>query len=213
VNSRPSRPQTLRVVPESVSARPAGTPEQGWVGLVSAARAGDRSAWTTLVRRFDPMVRRIARAYRLSPADVDDVAQTTWMQLLEHIHRLRQPEAIAGWLCTAARRNAMRHLQTPTRERLTGDPLLGDRPDLNETPAAVLAAERTQLLHEAVASLPHRHRRLVTALLADPTLTYDELSALLGMPRGSLGPIRDRSLARLARHPRLRTVCAGDPAQ
>jgi hypothetical protein len=32
------------------------------------------------------------------------------------------------------------------------DPLVGDRPDLNETPAAVLAAERTQLLHEAVAS-------------------------------------------------------------
>jgi hypothetical protein len=50
----------------------------------------------------------------------------------------------------------------------------------------------------------------MTALLADPTLTYDELSELLAMPRGSLGPSRDRSLARLARHPRLRPVCAGD---
>jgi RNA polymerase sigma factor (sigma-70 family) len=156
------------------------------------------------------MVRRIARSYRLSPTDVDDVAQTTWVQLLEHIHRLRQPDAIAGWLTTTARRNAMRHLQTPAREHLTDDPLLGDRPDLDETPAAVLAAERTQLLHEAVASLPHRHRRLMTALLADPTLTYSELSDLLAMPRGSLGPVRDRSLARLARHPHLRTVCASD---
>jgi hypothetical protein len=44
---------------------------------VQGARAGDRDAWTRLVQRFDRMLRRIARSYRLTPAEIDDVAQTT----------------------------------------------------------------------------------------------------------------------------------------
>jgi hypothetical protein len=40
----------------------------------------------------------------------------------------------------------------------------------------------------------------VRTLLAKPAFTYDQLSAALGIPRGSIGPTRARSLARLRRN-------------
>jgi DNA-directed RNA polymerase specialized sigma24 family protein len=73
-----------------------------------------------------------ARRRPLVPAraerHVDDVVQATWLRLLEDIRRLREPAAVAGWLETTTRRNAMRHLYGRNREELSGDPRLGDRP-------------------------------------------------------------------------------------
>ena len=176
-----------------------------------AARGGDHSAWTTLVGRFDTMLRRIAGSYRLASADVDDVVQATWLDLLQQIERLREPAAIAGWLATATRHKALRLLRAGVREHLTDDPAEVDRPDLHGPEASVLASERRAALTRALATLPHRHRRLMTLLLVQPALDYEQVGALLAMPVGSIGPIRARSLARLARHPELLALRAADP--
>jgi hypothetical protein len=45
-----------------------------------------------LNERFIPMLRFVARSYRLSPIDVDDVVQTTWRRL-HHVAPLREPAA------------------------------------------------------------------------------------------------------------------------
>ncbi|MFJ9948953.1 hypothetical protein [Kitasatospora sp. NPDC091207] len=59
----------------------------------------------------------------------------------------------------------------------------------------VLAELRRRLVREAVAALPGRCPQLVAALAEDPPPSYRELSARLGMPRGSIGPTRSRCLA------------------
>ena len=38
---------------------------------------------------------------------------------------------------------------------------------------------------------------LLRLLIADPPLSYDEISAVLDMPKGSIGPTRQRCLVRL----------------
>jgi RNA polymerase sigma factor (sigma-70 family) len=177
------------------------------VAMVLAARDGDADAWTSLVRRFDRVLRHIARSYRLAPADVDEVVQTTWVELLEAIQRIREPAAIGGWLATVTRRNALRRRQMHVGEQLTDDPQLGDTPNSDGPDASILAAERRAVLAGALAALPDRHRRLLTVLLTQPTLDYREVGELLGMPVGSIGPIRARALARLARDPQMRAVC------
>jgi RNA polymerase sigma factor (sigma-70 family) len=174
------------------------------VALVCAARAGESSAWTALVTRFDRTLRRIARSYRLSPADVDDVIQATWLDLLQDIQRIRDPAAIAGWLATTTRRKAMRLRQGQAREQLTDDPELSEGRDTDGPEASVLVAETRAILARALARLPDRHRQLMTVLLTQPTLDYRQVSALLAMPIGSIGPIRARSLARLSADPELR---------
>lgn len=178
------------------------------VALVLAARAGDGAAWTTLVGRFESTLRRIAGSYRLSPSDVDDIVQATWLDLLQGIDRVREPAAIAGWLDTTTRHKALRLLRSRGREQLTDDPAVVDREDSDEPEAAVLAGERRGALARALATLPERHRRLMTLLLLQPALGYEQVGVRLAMPVGSIGPIRARALARLARHPELRALAA-----
>jgi RNA polymerase sigma factor (sigma-70 family) len=179
------------------------TADRWLIELVKAARVGDDRAWACLIDRFDGTVRNIARSYRLQPADIDDVVQITWARLYEHIDRLREPAAVAGWLATTTRRESMRALQIRTREHLTDDPQVHDRGDPGSLDSSLLAAERRAVLADAVAALPDHQRRLMIVLLTSPPLDYQQISALLDIPVGSIGPTRSRSLSRLSRHPRL----------
>jgi RNA polymerase sigma factor (sigma-70 family) len=178
------------------------------VAIVRAAREGDAEAWTSLVDRFDAALRQIARSYRLAPADIDDVVQDAWLQLLSTIGRIREPAAIGGWLATVTRRNALRSRRIPGRELLTDDPALGDRYDAHGPERRVLEAEREAALAGAIAGLPESPRLLVTTLLTEPELDYRQLGVRLSMPVGSIGPTRTRALARLARNAQLRAVAA-----
>src|SRR4051794_19089771 len=72
--------------------------------IVLAAATGDGSAWSALIERFAARVRVVARAHRLGAHDVEDVVQTTWLRLLEHIDRVHEPGALGSWLQTTARR-------------------------------------------------------------------------------------------------------------
>jgi RNA polymerase sigma factor (sigma-70 family) len=197
--------RAVRALPRQGAPRQLSARHQELVALVNAARAGESSAWNELVRRFDQTLHHIARSYRLSPTDVDDVVQATWLNLLEDIGRLRDSAAVAGWLATTTRRKAMRLLQSRVREQLTCEPeLMGDDLDDDGPEASVLAAERRAILDRALATLPCRHRKLMTLLLTQPALDYRQVGERLGMPIGSIGPIRARSLARLSDNPELR---------
>jgi RNA polymerase sigma factor (sigma-70 family) len=194
---------------EPAAGRRAPDEDPALISLVCAARAGDEAAWTALVRRFDRRLRGMARSYRLAPADVDDVVQATWLSLLENFDALRNPAAIAAWLATALGRKAMRVLQQPMREQLSDDPRLGNRAIAEGPEAILLAAERRDVLAAALAALPERPRRLMTLLRYEPDVDYGQISRLLSMPVGSIGPTRARSLARLSRDQQLLAVHDG----
>jgi len=194
-----------RPVPATTTRRPVNA-DSDLAVLVCAARAGDSAAWSRLVERFDRGLRNIARCYRLPAADVDEVLQATWLQLLENIERIREPAAVGAWLATATRRNALRRRQMHVRELLSDDPELGQGADAEEPDARLLVSEREAALSGAVSTLPERHRRLLVVLMTQPGLDYREIAELLSMPVGSIGPIRARALARLARDPHLRAV-------
>ena len=174
--------------------------------LVCAARAGDEVAWSRLVERFDRQLRNIARRYRLSEADVDEVLQVTWLQLLENIRGIRDPTAVGAWLTTAARRNAVRRRQMHVREVLSGDPDLGQRADADGPEARLSVWELRRCARK-------RARRPAGRRPAAPDRAVDAAGArlprdrrALSMPVGSIGPSRARALTRLARDPDLRAV-------
>jgi RNA polymerase sigma factor (sigma-70 family) len=174
--------------------------------LVRAARSGDEHAWTELYHRLEPRLRREARRYRLGPAQVDDVVQTAWLRLFEHVDQLREPQAVAGWLLVVVRREAFRTLQGHVRELVTDDPLLGERAEHEGPEEQLLRAERDVALADAIGALPERHRRLMQSLLRTPDASYREVSAQVGIPVGSIGPTRGRCLTRMAGDPALRSL-------
>jgi len=164
--------------------------------LTREAAAGGEDAWRTLVALLDPMLHSIARGYRLSEADADDVVQITWGRALLHLNRLDDPGAVAGWLAVTARREAMRTLQRGVRELPSAEPpepdVAAPAPD-----ALTIERERTSELRAAIGRLSGRQRELLTLLVARPEISYEEVSRTLDMPVGSIGPTRERAFARL----------------
>jgi RNA polymerase sigma factor (sigma-70 family) len=184
---------------------PAADADRELVSLVRSAAAGDELAFAGLVARFDRPLRSIARSYRLSGWDVDDVVQSTWIQFLEHGRALREPAAVSGWLATTARRYCLRLLQANVREVLTED-AAGETGCDGRLDVEVLAAEQRAALDASLSRLSDRQRGLMTLLLDEPDLSYEEVGRRLGLPVGSIGPTRARSLSRLSCDTRLQAL-------
>ena len=177
--------------------------------LARDAATGDGQAWHRLIHRMDGALRNVARRYRLCPADVDDVVQTTWLRATEHVAELNDPAAIASWLVVTTRREAMRTLQRGVREILVDDSAVFDDIDAASPDTAAIEGERRAAVRDAVRRLPGRERRLVTSMLAAPPTSYQRLSRLLDMPVGSIGPTRQRALARLREDTELERAVGG----
>ncbi|MFL6140866.1 MAG: RNA polymerase sigma factor [Labedaea sp.] len=169
--------------------------------LVALARARDQAAWQELVRRYAPLVWRVARAHRLDPADAGDVCQHTWIALAEHIATLRRPDRLAAWLATTARREALRVCAARRREaRPQWWPESVEDPRREHWPEQqVLRTARDRLLWRAFSALPDRCRELLGLLAHAPELSYAQLAAALGIKPGSVGSARGRCLHELRR--------------
>lgn len=166
--------------------------------IVEEAAAGDATAVSELVRRFTPRVRSVARAHRLGAHDIEDVMQTTWLRLLQRVDTVRNPRAIGAWLETTARHESLRILKKNNRERPTDDEVLFDAPAAQVDEHLRPSPERcATTLALALRELPDHQRELLSMLFADPAPPYTDISRALGMPKGSIGPTRARSLERL----------------
>jgi len=168
--------------------------------LVQRAADGDRWAWERLVDQYSRLIWAMTRDFRLAESDAADVVQATWLRLLEHIDRIEYPERIGSWLATTARHECLRHLAAGKKVMLVqdDDAALSDvashQPEVDER---LLADERAQAVREALTCLPSRWQQLLEMLMADPPVSYAEISDQLGLPVGSIGPTRGRCLERL----------------
>jgi RNA polymerase sigma factor (sigma-70 family) len=164
---------------------------------VACAAAGDRTGWEALVGEFSGLIRAIARAHGLRDAHAADVAQATWLKLLEHLDDVREPGRVGAWLATTARRECLRVLRDGTRHRrLEVEALEGESPDVPGE--ELFVAERDRGLWHAFTRLRPSDQALLDMLLvADPSPSYEEVSTALDLPIGSIGPTRARALERL----------------
>jgi RNA polymerase sigma factor (sigma-70 family) len=167
--------------------------------LVRASASGSETAWNELVRRYSPLVMAVTRSYQLTADDAKDVSQTVWLRLVENLANLREPDALPGWLATTTQRECIRQLRQGRRV-LPVDPHTDGA--LQQCPTVdpdtdILRAELHQALRDGLAELPERDQALLKLRAADPPKSYEEISQLLGMPIGSIGPTLRRCLDRL----------------
>ena len=132
------------------------------VGLVRGAAAGDGLAWERLIQQYARLIWSITADFKLAESDAADVAQTTWLRLLEHIDRIEYPDRVGYWLAATARNECLRNLAAHKRLVLSRD-----ENDMEEAPAPglevdarLLADERAQVVRDALSHLP---RPLATA--------------------------------------------------
>jgi RNA polymerase sigma factor (sigma-70 family) len=183
--------------------------------LVARVGDGDQDAWNELIERYIPLVWSICVRYQLSRPDIDDVGQSVWLLLVENIGKLRDPAALPGWLATTTKRECLRilrvtrrhdHADLPPEEQMPLDP------DAATIEQEIIMAERNAALRAAFAELAPSCHQLLSMLIADPPISYAEISTRLGIRMGSIGPTRGRCLDRLRQSPHL-TAILGDGAQ
>ena len=179
--------------------------------LVAGARNGDSQAWDALVERYAPLIWSICRRYGISGPAAEDVAQHVWLHLVESLNNLRDPAALPGWISTTTRRECcrIRRVQGPMADDTQ---LLENLSDghAKTVEHELLMAERHATLRDAFARLPLPFQRLLALLVADPPVPYAEISSRLGIPVGSIGPNRSRSLDRLRRDPAIIGLMNGE---
>src|SRR5690349_17017719 len=202
------------------------SPEQPAVDVRAARRAadgelvrrpldGDARAGQAIVERHQSLLWWTAQQFRLGTEDAADAVQLTWLRCLEHLNQLTDEGALGGWLVTICRRECYRLVARRNGEVLLGE--LEERQpaggaaswDVGGTPDpcdVVVRRDERARLREAIDALPPRPRAVLTALLDCDDVGYAEVARRLGVPIGSLGPTRNRALARLRSDPRLATA-------
>ena len=181
--------------------------------LVARARNGDKQAWDALVDRYAPLIWSICRRHGLGDADAEDVGQNVWLKLVDQLATIRVPAALPGWLATTTRRECGRILRAAPRARETGH--MDDTQAIadDHAPTAeeeLLAAERHAALREALTHLPPCCQQLITLLARNPPSSYAQISTMLGIPAGSIGPNRARCLDKLRRDPAIVALINAD---
>jgi len=169
--------------------------------LVEECLRGNEQAWHVLVDRYKHLVYSIPVRYGAAEADAADIFQAVCLDLFNELPKLREPEALHGWLIRVTTNKCYhwKRQQTARSEDLDGDDL--DFISGDELPTEVLAGlEREQIIRDAMGQLPPRCRQMIELLFFEnPPLPYSEVAARLRMAKGSIGFIRGRCLKRLKR--------------
>ena len=66
--------------------------------LLEALRAGDEDAFRTLVREYTPSLVRVARIYVPTQAAAEEVAQETWLGVLNGLSRFEGRSSLRTWI-------------------------------------------------------------------------------------------------------------------
>lgn len=178
--------------------------------LVAALRRRDETAYRVMVRRYTPLMLRLARPHVPSQAIAEDVVQDTWMAVLLGIDAFQCRSRFTTWLMrillnTARKRGVREH--TPVRwDALGAEPLSTEPlPTAQASPeATALSAEVRVVLEKAIRVLPDR-QRTVLVLRDVEGWPAEEVCALLDVSANNQRVLlhRARSAVRATLAPRL----------
>ncbi|MDR6868010.1 RNA polymerase sigma-70 factor (ECF subfamily) [Microbacterium resistens] len=170
--------------------------------VAGRAADGDVDAFTTLVRRYTPLLRAYARRILGATASVDDIVQEAFVTAWQKLPELEQPAKVRSWLMRIVSRNAISELRA-TRPHLD----LDDAPErtlatpLHEAPPATVE-RRAELaaLAEALGELPAAQREC-WVLREVGGHSYEEIAEDLDIPvstvRGLLARARRYIITRM----------------
>lgn len=148
--------------------------------LVARARAGDREAFSALVRRHQAIVFRVCHRILGEREDAADAAQEALVRAFRKLDTFRGQSAFRTWLLRLTVNVALNE-----RERRRPTAALDDERAAPGAGADTIAqAEAAAQVHQALQQVPANHRAAV--VLRDlEGLSYAEVAAALGVPEGT----------------------------
>jgi RNA polymerase sigma-70 factor (ECF subfamily) len=174
--------------------------------LVERCRNGDSHAWEIIVRRRHSRIYNLAYRFTGRFDEAEDLTQEVFLKVYRTLHSYRPDSgAFETWILRVARNHFIDHYRRFKTERLHTDPLDTEYETAGTVAARVenpgRAYERQEAaarLHRLLVQLPEDQREAV--VLRDiEELSYEEISALLGVPVGTVKSRINRGRIGLAR--------------
>ena len=176
---------------ESLSAE--ATPADD-AAMVSSIVAGDRAAFTQLMRRYNRRLYRIARATLREPADAEDALQEAYLTALKSIAQFRGESSLSTWLSRVVLNECLGRLRRTARRQnivridgSSGDDEVADVADVNaELPDRLLDRQQVRLLLERKLDALPEMFRIVFVLRSVEDLSVQETAQCLGIPEATV---------------------------
>ncbi len=168
--------------------------------LVNLAKSGDRRAFRLLVERHKDAVGRTVLSILGRTAEVDDVAQETFIRFYRTLDRFRGDSSVSSYL----KRIAINAALDVLRRRRRLQKLFVSRDDASfsvrephvDEERRIETRDRARLVHEAIERLPPNHRAVVVLRLVDGHST-EETANILGIAYGTVLSRLSRAIKRL----------------
>src|SRR5262245_25627055 len=162
--------------------------------LVVRAQAGDEAAFAELVERYSPRLRYFLRKLlgperhrgrSLQSDGAEDALQDVWLDVVRHLPRLADPQALVAWLYRIARDRAYGRLRKMRRtEPIDESQIIDEMGAIDED----FSAEDAARIHSALDLLqPEQREVLVLRFLED--MSYEQIARVVGC---QLGTVRSR---------------------
>ena len=168
--------------------------------LVAGCLTGDERAWHVLLDRYKNLIYSIPLRYGAPHQDAADIFQAVCLDLFNELPRLRDAEALQGWLIRVTTNKCYHWKRRQvTQESDVGDDQIESISGTDQIPAELIVGlEREQMVREAIAQLPPRCREMIELLFFEhPPMPYNEVAKRLRLAKGSIGFIRGRCLKRM----------------
>lgn len=161
-------------------------------------RAGDPQGLDDLVRCLSPVLWHVVRAHGLDTERAQDVVQATWLTFVRRQDAIDEPQAVAAWLTTTARREAWRVAKTAARTiAVAAETLDGELPPDRSAESVAVTEDERERLWGCVQQLSQRCQRLMRIVAFEDRPDYRRLAEEMQIPVGSIGPTRGRCLDKL----------------
>ena len=166
--------------------------------LVSLAQDGKEAAYRELIRRYErPVFSLIFRMVR-DREIAEDLAQDTFIKVLNHIDRYRPEFKLSSWLFKIANNVAIDHLRKRQLETVSidGSPHAASAAEVEATQMDVAARQETALeemeakeigkaIEGAIESLRPEYRSCIMLRHVEGR-SYEEIAAMLDLPLGTV---------------------------
>jgi RNA polymerase sigma-70 factor (ECF subfamily) len=166
--------------------------------LVERVQAGEKQAFDLLVSKYQRRLMRLLSRIVHDPAEAEDVVQETFIKAYRALRHFRGDSAFYTWLYRIGINTAKNFLVTQGRRTPTSTDTDAEQAEVFDdgehlrdinTPESVLASKQiAQTVNAAMDALPIDLRTAI-ALREIEGLSYEEISAIMGCP---IGTVRSR---------------------
>ena len=167
--------------------------------LVAAVLAGEREAFSELVRRYQDYAYGAAIGL-LSDFDLArDVVQEAFLAAYRDLARLRDPERFGGWLRGIVRNTAYRALRELKRVRKIAEGFAGTAETFARTPSpdeGAEHAEQREIVQLALDRLKSKNREAVSLYYVNG-FSYEDIAGFLGVTEAAVQGRLQRGRAEL----------------